>query len=135
MKIYQIYISYNSNYCSWNGYIELKHFYKIISILVFSEKIYLISLKLQPIKEWSRWKLLNEIYDTYSVHIGQNTSYLDISSQLPKKKSSHWRFIRYYRSSNSKHFGSNWDFESGHFIAILAITVMSLKIYKIWQKL
>ena len=45
---------------------------------------------------------------------------------------SHWRFIRYNRSSNSNHFRSDWDFEFGHFIAILAITIISLKIYQIY---
>ena len=61
-----------------------------------------------------------------------DTSNLDIASLMLLWQSSHWRYIRYYRSSNSNHFGSNWDFEFGHFIANIAITVISLKIYKIY---
>ena len=83
LKIYKIYISSNSNYCSWNGDFEFEHFSEIISILVISEKIYLISLKLQPkpgvIKmkttQWNIWDIFSPRWTKHS--------YLDISSQLP----------------------------------------------------
>ena len=83
LKIYKIYISSNSNYCSWNEDFEFEHFSKIISILVISEKIYIISLKLQSkpgvIKmkttQWNIWDIFSPRWTKHS--------YLDISSQLP----------------------------------------------------
>ena len=91
-------------------------------------------------------------YNTYSgpvgmTHIqsfGQNTSYLDISSQLSLStvislKISLWE-KRILQSSNSNHCSSNRtealiSFEFEHFSEIIAISVISKKIYLISLKL
>ena len=135
MKIYKIYISSNSNYCGWNGDFEFEHFSKIISILVISEKIYLISLKLQPkagvikmkITQWNIWHMFSPRWTKHFM-FGHFIAFAAITVISLK-------IYKIYISSNSNYCGWNGDFEFEHFSKIISILVISEKIYLISLKL
>ena len=184
----RFYRSSNSNYCIWLEDFEFKHFSEIISILVISEKIYLISLELQhkprvikmKITQWNIWHIFIPRWTKYFIfwHFIAIVAITVISFKIYEKNgSSNSNYCSWLEDFEFKHFSeiisilvisekiflislelqhkprvikmriTQWNiwhifsprwtkyFIFGHFIAIVAITVISLKIYKILQKL
>ena len=101
----------------WTKHFIFGHFIAFAAITVISLKIYKILQKLlKPFQIKLRLRIWTFHHNCrYNSHLIEDLS--DMTEAL-----------------NSNHFRSKWDFIFGHFIAIVAITFISLKIYKIWQK-
>ena len=130
-KIYEKNGSSNSNYFSWLEDLEFKHFSEIISILVISEKIYLISLELKHKPRVIKMKIIQ--LNIWHIFRPRWTKHFIFGHFITIVAKTVFSFKIYEKngSSNSNHCSSKRNFEFEHFSEMISMSVISKNIYLI----